>query len=538
MFYLFRAGLVSLVMAFFTLLRGGQFFLFSFFALLVSCSATDRMPGHVYYRLEAEPTSLDPALIVDVPGGAISAKLFNGLVRLGEDLEVEPDIASRWNVSEDGLTYRFVLREDVTFSNGRAVGAPDFKYSFERVLSPETKSPRTWLFDRVVGAREFMSGDAGEVEGFRVVDGRTFEIRLEEPFSPFLGLLTMSNAYVVPREDVERLGPDFSARPVGTGPYVLKAWLPGDRIVLKARADYFEGSPAVRGMVYRVIPENLTAVAEFELGNLDAIGIPSSVFSRYIKSPKWKDLIISAEGLNVYYLGLNCSRPPFDNPEVRRALNLAIDRKRILDTLYEKRGRLAVGPVPGALRRWEAPEPYPYEPERARQILEKEGAVGDKVDFYVTSSPQEVVDMAEVIQAYLKDAGLDVRLQAREWSAFKEAVARGESDMFWLSWWADYPDPENFLYPLFHSENRGPGGNRAFYSNPEVDSLIEAGQRAPSMEIRDSYYGRAERIIVRDAPWVFFWHRTDYMVHQPWIEGQRMYPVYSMDKGLDVALSR
>lgn len=525
-------------MAVFTIFARGRAFLLAFFVLLASCSATDRMPGHVYYRLEAEPTTLDPALIVDVPGGAVSAKVFNGLVRLGEGLEVKPDIASRWSISEDGLAYRFELREGVTFSNGREVRASDFKYSFERVLSPETRSPRTWLFDRVVGASEFMSGEADEVEGFRAVDGRTFEIRLEEPFSPFLGLLTMSNAYVVPREEVERLGLDFSASPVGTGPYVLKAWLPGDRIVLEAREEYFEGAPRVEGMVYRVIPENLTAVAEFELGNLDAIGIPSSVFSRYRESPEWKDLIISAEGLNVYYLGLNCSRPPFDDPAVRRALNLAIDRERILDTLYEKRGLLAGGPVPGALRRWEAPEPYPYEPERARRILAREGAGGAQVDFYVTSSPQEVVDMAEVIQSYLKDAGLDVRLQAREWSAFKEAVARGESDMFWLSWWADYPDPENFLYPLFHSDNRGPGGNRAFYSNPEVDSLIEAGQRAPMRTLRDSYYEKAERVIVREAPWVFFWHRTDYMVHQPWLEGQRMYPVYSMDKGLDVALSR
>ncbi len=525
-------------MAIFTLFARSPAFLVVFIILLVSCSATDRMPGHVYYRLEAEPTTLDPALIVDVPGGAISAKLFNGLVRLGENLEVEPDIAREWSVSEDGLTYRFLLRDDVTFSNGRAVKASDFKYSFERVLSPETKSPRTWLFDRVLGAREFISGDADEVAGFRVVEDHTFEIRLEEPFSPFLGLLTMSNAYVVPREAVERLGLDFSARPVGTGPYVLKAWLPGNRIVLEAREDYFERAPSVEGMVYRVIPEDLTAVAEFELGNLDAIGIPASVFSRYRKSPKWRDQIISAEGLNVYYLGLNCSRPPFDNPEVRRALNYAIDRERILNTLYEKRGQLAGGPVPGALRRWEAPEPYPFDPDRAKRIIDKSGVKGAKVDFYITSSPQEVVDMAEVIQAYLKDAGLDVRLQAREWSAFKEAVARGESDMFWLSWWADYPDPENFLYPLFHSDNQGPGGNRAFYSNPEVDSLIGAGQWAPSRRLRDSYYERAERIIVREAPWVFFWHRTDYMVRQPWLEGQRMYPVYSMDKGLDAALSK
>lgn len=516
--------------------RKGAAFILAATFLLLSCEAGDRIPGHVYYRLNADPTTLDPALVVDVTGGAVCAKFFNGLVRLGDDLNIVPDIASEWSISDDALTYRFVLRRGVTFSNGREVKASDFKYSFERVLSPETKSPRTWLFDYVLGAGEFMEGEAEEVEGIRALDDYTLEIRLREPFSPFLGLLTMTNAYVVPAEEVRRLGPDFSSHPVGTGPYVMESWFPGSEMVLEARADYFEGSPQVKGIVYRVIPEDLTAVAEFELGNLDAIGIPASVFSRYRESPRWKDYIISAEGLNIYYLGLNCSRPPFDNPELRRAVNLAIDREKILRTFYEGRGRLATGPVPDILRRWSAPKPYAYDPDRARAIIEKEGAIGLKVKF-LTSSDIANIDIAEVIQAYLRDAGLDVRLQSLEWSAYKEAVAKGETDMFWLSWWADYPDPENFLFPLFHSANHGPGGNRAFYTRSEVDALIEAGQRATTAKLRDEHYGRAERTIVGDAPWVFFWHRTDFMVHQPHLKGQKMYPVYSMDKGLDIALS-
>jgi peptide/nickel transport system substrate-binding protein/oligopeptide transport system substrate-binding protein len=129
-----------------------------------------------------------------------------------------------------------------------------------------------------------------------------------------------------------------------------------------------------------------------------------------------------------------------------------------------------------------------------------------------------------------------VSIRQLEWSAFKEAVGTGEADMFWLSWWADYPDPENFLYPLFHSSNHGPAGNRARYTNPEVDALIERGQHAPSPERSHEYYEKAEHIIARDAPWVFFWHRTDYTVRHPWIKHYRQYPVYSMDKGVDLAL--
>ncbi len=504
--------------------------------VLLACSAENRLPGHVYYWLGSDPTTLDPALIVDVPGGSIAAKLFNGLVRLGDDLGVRPDIARAWSLSDDGLTYTFELRKGVRFSNGREVRAADFKYSFERVLDPATRSPRTWILDKVLGAGEFMKGDAGEVAGIRVVDDYTLQIRLAEPFSPFLGLLTMPNAYVVPREEVERLGPDFSTSPVGTGPYVLDQWLHNRHLVLKSREDYFDGRAAVAGLFYRVIPEELTAVAEFELGNIDVLSVPASAYSLYSRSPKWRSRMESAEGLNTYYLGLNCSRRPFDNPALRRAVSMAVDREKILRTLYEGRGHLAGGPVPGVLRKWPAPAPYAYDPGGAREIVEREAAGGDEVLFYV-SADQQVVDIAEVIQAYLEDAGFRVKIVQLEWSAFKHAVNSGEADLFWLSWWADYPDPENFLFPLFHSSNHGPGGNRVFYANPEVDALIVAGQRATDVELRNGYYQKAEGLVVRDAPWVFFWHKTDYMIRQPWVGRAATYPVYSMDKGLDIELS-
>jgi peptide/nickel transport system substrate-binding protein/oligopeptide transport system substrate-binding protein len=515
-----------------------RFVIVLIFALCASaaCTTENRLPGHVYYRLGTDPTTLDPALVVDVSGGAITAKLFNGLLRLGGDFEVEPDLAHSWEVSRDGRKYKFMLREGVKFSSGREVKAADFKYSFERVLDPETLSPKTWIFEKVVGVREFMEGKAEEVKGIRVLDSYTLEIELVEPFSPFKNLLTMPAAYVVPMEEVLHWGPDFSSHPVGTGPYVLREWLPNRRLVLEMREDYFERPSRVDGIVYRVIHEELTAVAEFELGNLDVIEIPASEYSRYRESKKWSGLIASQEGLNTYYLGLNNKRPPFDSVRLRRAVNHAIDRERILNTLYEGRGRLASGPVPGVLRKWSAPVPYGFEPEKARRMVRDEDAPGNVINFYITSD-QQVVDVAEVIQSYLKDAGLDVRIRQLEWSAFKEAINRGEADMFWLSWWADYSDPENFLFPLFHSSNHGSGGNRVWYTNKEVDNLIALGQKATLGERRDMYYAMAEGIIAGEAPWVFFWHRSDFTLHQPWVVDYRIYPVYSMDKGLDVSLS-
>ncbi|MEJ2182981.1 MAG: ABC transporter substrate-binding protein [Nitrospirota bacterium] len=504
-------------------------------AALLACSTQNREPGYVYLRLNSNPTTLDPALVVDVAGGSIAAKLFNGLVRLDEDLKPVPDLAQSFTVSPDGLRYRFRLRKGVTFSSGREVKAYDFKYSFERVLDPATRSPNTWIFDKIAGARAYMEGKAREVKGIRVLDDYTLEIRLKRPFSPFLGLLTMTPAYVVPMEVVLNWGPEFSSHPVGTGPYVLKEWRSNRRLTLRARKDYFATPPRVKGIVYRVIPEELTAVAEFDLGNLDVLTIPASAYSRYRKSPRWRGLIASQKGLNTYYLGINCTHPPFDSPAVRRALNQAIDRKKILETFYEGRGRLASGPVPDVLRAWDPPEGYKTDIEAARAVFRESGATKREISFYITAD-QEVVDMAEVIQAYLRKAGLKVRITQLEWSAYKEALNKGEADLFWLSWWADYPDPENFLFPLFHSSNHGPAGNRVFYTNPEVDGLIEAGQHAASEKERNRAYEKAERIIVKDAPWVFFWHRTDYTVRQPWVSNYRIYPVYSMDKGLDIAL--
>ncbi len=508
----------------------------AFALLLLTCtSSNDRLPGHVYFRLGSDPSTLDPALITDVTSATIAAKLYNGLVRIKDDFEIVPDIARRWVVSGDGLRYTFYLKRGVKFSNGREVRAQDFKYSFKRVLAPATKSPNAWVFDKVEGAREFLEGRAGDVSGFVVKGDHVFEIVLKTPFSPFLSMLTMTPAYVVPEEEVKRWGGDFSSHPAGTGPFILKQWLHNRELRLERNGSYFDGKAGVRGIVYKVIPEDLTAVTEFELGNIDVVALTASAYSRFKDDARWRDNILSLEGLNTYYLGLNSSRPPFDDPELRRAVSYAIDREKILKTFYQGRGRLARGPVPDLLRRWEVKNAIEYDPQRARRIIQEKGLKGMSAEMYV-SADKEVVDLAEIIQSYLSEAGIKVEIKQLEWSAYKEAVNKGEPDMFWLSWWADYPDPEDFLFPTFHSRNLGPGGNRVRYVNKKVDSLIERGQQSVEGKERDRFYQEAEEIIVAEAPWIPFWHKTDYVVTQPWISGYRVSPLYTMDKGMDIII--
>lgn len=519
-------------------LRDSRILLFIYcFSLifLTACSSQNRLKGYIYYRLAANPTTLDPSQIVDVTGGTIAAKLFNGLVRLGDDFKIKPDIAERWSVSNDGLRYTFYLKHGVCFSNRREVKAYDFKYSFQRILDRAGKSPNSWVLEKITGADEFMKGKADDVRGIKVTDDYTLDIHLKKPFSPLLNLLAMTAAYVVPREEVERWGPDFSSHPMGTGPFILKEWRPNREIILVKRTGYFEPPAKVQGLIYRIIPEDLTAVTEFEIGNIDILTIPASEFSRYRKDPEKKNYISSMYGLNTYYIGLNCSRPPFDNLNLRKAMNYTIDRVKMLNTIYEKRGRLASGPLPDVMREWEQPVHYEYNPEKAKELVKKGGSDGITINFYITAD-QEVIDIAEVIQSYIRELGINVRIKQLEWSAYKEAVNKGEADMFYLSWWADYPDPENFLFPLFHSSNHGAAGNRVRYTNRQVDALIEKGQQAMDEKQRNLFYRQAEEMIIADAPWVFLWHRTDFTIRQPWIKNYRIYPVYSMDKGTEISL--
>jgi peptide/nickel transport system substrate-binding protein/oligopeptide transport system substrate-binding protein len=488
--------------------------------------------------LNANPSTLDPALISDVSGASVAAKLFNGLVKLDDHLSVAPDIAERWRISRDGLSYIFFLKHGVRFSNNREVGARDFKASFERVLYPGTKSPNIWVFDKVEGAEAYRRGLSADVGGFRVIDDYTFEIRLKKPFSPFLSMLTTTPAYVVPADEIGHTGNDFS---VGTGPFILKSWIPGSELVLEKKKYYFDGDAKVKGIVYRIIPEDLTAITEFELGNLDVISLPAPAYAKFRNDKKWSSRIISMEGLSTYYLGMNTSRPPFDSIIIRRAVACAIDTKKILETFYQNRGRPAAGPVPDLLRRWEINTALydisRYDPQKAREMIIKGGLSGTRVRLYITAD-QDVVDLAEIIQSYLSKAGIEVVIRQLEWSAFKDAVNKGEPELFWLSWWADYPDPENFLFPLFHSSNIGPAGNKTRYCNKTVDDLIEQGQSSLTEHDRNSYYRRAEEMIIKDTPLVPFWHRTDFLIKQPWVKGYKVYPIYTMDKGMEIFFGR
>ncbi len=505
----------------------------------LSCGRAERDFSALELSIVQDPTSLDPAMIVDVTGGSVAAKLFNGLVRFDERMNVAPDVAASWRISADGRTYTFFLRRDVLFHNGRRLTAQDVKYSFERVLSPLSGSRRKWLFEPIAGAREFTEGRAEEVAGIVVADDHTLRITLERPLSVFLGFLAMPNAYIVPREEVERWGKDFSDHVIGTGPFVLKEWRHDDFLKLARNERYFGDRARVEAIDYRVLPEDFTRVAEFEAGNLDVIEVPAAEFARLSSDPFWRKHMKSRVGLNTYYLGFNCQKAPMSDPAFRRAVSLAIDRRKIVDVTLQGRARLANGPIPPELPGHNAElSGYGYEPERARQALSSLGEEARRPLKLYQSADRRTLEITEAVQYYLRKAGLEVEIVQLEWTAFKQALNDGQADMFLLSWYADYPDAENFLFPVFHSSNWGAAGNRAFYRNPAFDSLIERAQREPDPNKRSSLYQKAEAMVVGDAPWVFLWHRTDFFLAQPWVTDFEPVAIYNADKGIDVGIAR
>ncbi len=505
---------------------------------LLSCGGVPRDFSALELSLPEDPTSLDPAMIVDVSGGSVATKLFNGLVRFDEEMNVAPDVAAEWEISEDGLTYTFSLRRDVRFHNGRPLTAQDVKYSIERVLSPDTGSRRKWLFEPVLGARDLIDGRAGECAGVTVSDDYTLRITLERPLSVFIGFLAMPNAYIVPREEVERWGKDFSDHVVGTGPFKLAEWRHDEVLKLTRNEGYFGERARVGAISYRVLPEEFTRIAEFEAGNIDIVEIPAAEFARFSSDPFWKRQIKSRVGLNTYYLGFNCRKAPMNDPVFRRAVNMAIDRRKIIDVTLQGRARPAVGPIPPELPGHAVDRGgYEYRPESAREMLSGLGEQARRPLKLYQRARRSSLEITEAVQYYLRKVGLDVEIVQLEWTAFKQAVSDGDADMFLLSWHADYPDAENFLFPVFHSANWGAAGNRAFYGNPEFDSLIERAQREPDPQRRIALYEKAEATIIDDAPWVFLWHQVDFFLAQPWVKGYSPPAIYNADKGTRVSLA-
>ncbi|MFQ5532493.1 MAG: ABC transporter substrate-binding protein [Candidatus Methylomirabilales bacterium] len=496
-------------------------------AVLVAERVLPARGGIYRYTLgPSDPPSLDPVHITDTVSHAVASELFDGLVTFDHTLTIRPAIAQRWTVSEDGRTYTFHLRPGVRFHNGRTVTAEDFRYSFERLLDPKTRSERTWILEKLEGARGFMTGKSSGVSGIEVLGPHQLQLTLERPFAPFLALLAYPAASVVPREAVERWGRRFSTHPMGTGPFGFVEWHHDDRVILEANKHYFQGAPYLDRIVFRVIPDEMTRFQEFKAGNLEHTDIPTGLFRVIQSEPSVRSMLVSGPSLGINALQFNLEKPPFRrNRKVRQAFNYAVDKKAVANVILEGRVLPARSILPpGVLGYNPDLRGYPYNREKAGRLLVEAGYEGGRglpplTLYYNTGLVNRKI--AEFVQGALRRIGVTVELRELDWPAYLNLVDGGEAQFFRLGWLADYPDPENFLTVLFHSRNIGSKGNLSRYANPKVDALLDRADQTMDVRERARLYQEAEKIIVADAPWIFLhYYSTDVLI-QPWVKGLR-----------------
>lgn len=471
-----------------------------------------------------EPITLDPALAGDANSTEYIDKIFSGLVTLDDKMEVVPELAERWDISNDGRVYTFHLRPGIVFQNGKAVTAHDFKYTIERAADPATRSQvaASYVAD-IVGAIDKLTGKADQISGVEAVDDRTVRITIDSPKAYFLSKLSYHTFFVVDEENMKS-GEEWWLTPNGTGPFKLES-LTRDRVLLAANENYVHGAPEIARVSF--VLRGGSPMTMYEQGELDATLIGEADVERVLDPTNpLSDELQVIPSVNIWYLAFDAQMEPFDDVKVRQAFAAATNKEGIANILRKRMVTPATGILPpGFPGHNDALKGIPYDPERARQLLsESSYKEADRLPPIVfASSGDGATDplAAALTLMYSDTLGVNVELQQVDWDHFQQDLYRNEYQMFMLGWVMDYPDPENFLDILFYS---GAELNHSRYSNPEVDKLLAAARTEQDRDRRMQMYQQAEETIVNEAAWVPLYHNIDYLVVKPYVEGLTLSP--------------
>lgn len=492
-------------------------------------ATTPREGGTLRVASKDGITTLDVATAYDPTSIYALHAIVDGLV--GYDATgtgIEPRLAERWEVSADGLVYRFTLRADVRYGDGRAIVAADFERGLERVLKMKD-SPFTSYLSTIAGAQDVVDGKATDCAGIVVIGERELEVRLATANAALLYVLAMPFASPL-REDHG----DLRTKPVASGPYDVAVWDEGQRIELVRRAHYHD--PTRQRLERIMMLENVPRDAQFmmfERGELDAAERLSAPDYLWLRSqPAWAPYVQDRPMMTAYGSRMNTRVKPFDDRRVRQALNHAVNKRSIVKllngTVVAAHGALA----PGAFGRDDAIAPYPYDPDKARALLREAGYPDGFEVQYVTLADEQAEKLAVSLQSDLAKVGVKVEISIVTFPTYATITAKPSGPPFSISTWAgDFPDPTSLVDPLFHSRGIADENatNSSFYSNPELDTLLDEARGERDATKRAALYRRAERILYDDAPWIWGYHEMATEVVQPYVKAYTPHPVWIRD---------
>ncbi|MCZ0963696.1 ABC transporter substrate-binding protein [Paracoccus benzoatiresistens] len=476
--------------------------------------------GTITITYKDDVATLDPAIGYDWQNWSMIKSLFDGLMDyVPGTTELRPGLAESYEVSEDGTVFTFTLRQGVTFHNGREMTAEDVKYSLDRVTLPETQSPGAGFFASIQGFDEISSGEADTLSGVEVVDPQTVRITLSRPDATFLHVMALNFASVVPQEAVEEAGADFGKSPVGTGAFKLADWVIGQRLVFEKNEDYWrDGVPYLDAITFEVGQEPVVALLRLQQGEVDVPGdgIPPAKFQEVMADPDQAARVVEGGQLHTGYITLNVGIEPFNQLAVREAVNMAINKDRIIQVI-NGRAVPANQPLPPSMPGYtEGYDGFAYDPEGAKAKLAEAGlADGFTTELYVMNTDPNP-RIAQAIQQDLRAIGVEVEIRSLAQANVIEAGGAGEAPMIWsggMAWIADFPDPSNFYGPILGCAGAGDGGwNWSKFCDEGIDAMATKADSFtdPAAPERLELWSEVYQRVMAEAPWVPVFHEQRY----------------------------
>ncbi|RWR26197.1 ABC transporter substrate-binding protein [Sinirhodobacter populi] len=483
--------------------------------------------GAIVITYKDDVATLDPAIGYDWQNWSMIKSIFDGLMDyVPGSTALRPGLAESYDLSEDGLTFTFHLRPGVKFHNGREMTAEDVKYSLDRVTNPETQSPGAGFFGSIEG---FENAGPGGLSGVKIIDPLTVEIKLSRPDATFLHVMALNFASVVPKEAVDEYGADFGKHPVGTGAYSLAEWTIGQRLVFARNETYWRaGVPYLDQITFEVGQEPVVALLRLQKGEVDVPGdgIPPAKFTEVMANPDEASRVVEGGQLHTGYITMNVTQPPFDKVEVRRAVNMALNKERIVQ-IINGRAVPANQPLPPSMPGYAKDyKGYAHDPEGAKKLLADAGYPdGFETELYVMNTDPNP-RIAQAIQQDLAAIGIKASLQNLAQANVIEAGGAGTAPMVWsggMGWIADFPDPSNFYGPILGCAGAGEGGwNWSKYCNEALDAeAVKADSfKDPSDPARLAMWSDIYVKIMDDAPWAPVFNEQRYTMKSPRMGGE------------------